>query len=302
MVDRIEEFNQRMNLMINEIRDPFPEFVYHYTSTRALISILKTKNLWATHSKFLNDPNEISSPFGDFGNRVFSALERYREQYKMYISKEIPDQFPPKVFFTSFTIESDSQIIWRQYGKSDGYNLKMNVRTLEETAKTSIVKKHFGDKVEECEIVKTAMFLPVIYEKNKQEKIIDFFVREIVKNTESVEEIGDSNFNKLQSHVMRQAISQLVSFKDESYKHEQEYRLVFILTNPDLAEDYYDREGIICPYIEYSIDGGLPIEGVTVGPKINDEIAIYGLRRIASKYGWELNEGDIFESKVKIRF
>jgi len=45
--------------------------LYHYTNWDGLLGILKSKSLWATHYRFLND----SSEFTFFGNRLISLLE-----------------------------------------------------------------------------------------------------------------------------------------------------------------------------------------------------------------------------------
>lgn len=45
--------------------------LYHYTNWDGLSGILKTKSLWATHYRFLND----SSEFRLFGDKLFSLLE-----------------------------------------------------------------------------------------------------------------------------------------------------------------------------------------------------------------------------------
>ena len=39
--------------------DP-PPTLYHYTTADALIPILQSGHLWATNSRFMNDPTELS--------------------------------------------------------------------------------------------------------------------------------------------------------------------------------------------------------------------------------------------------
>lgn len=51
--------------ILNKYRENFynsieilPKKIYHYTSSTALLSIIKNKELWFTNSRFLNDKTE----------------------------------------------------------------------------------------------------------------------------------------------------------------------------------------------------------------------------------------------------
>src|SRR5882724_8885709 len=36
-----------------------PRYLYHYTNAQGLLGMLESKRIWATNSRFMNDPTEI---------------------------------------------------------------------------------------------------------------------------------------------------------------------------------------------------------------------------------------------------
>jgi hypothetical protein len=59
--------------------------LYHYTNWDGLSGILKTKSLWATHYRFVND----SSEFTLFRDKLFSLLETaVHDEYEKFTRQE----------------------------------------------------------------------------------------------------------------------------------------------------------------------------------------------------------------------
>lgn len=59
--------------------------LYHYTNWDGLSGILKARNLWATHYRFLND----SSEFTLFGDKLFSFLQpAVRDEYEKFTRQD----------------------------------------------------------------------------------------------------------------------------------------------------------------------------------------------------------------------
>lgn len=62
----------------------FTKNLYHYTTWEGALGILKSRSLWATHYKFLNDYSEIKL----FRDRLVRLiLPRVREQYEELIRR-----------------------------------------------------------------------------------------------------------------------------------------------------------------------------------------------------------------------
>src|SRR5579871_5811987 len=101
-----------------DARDLNPETpLFHYTSFEGLSGILKTKQLWLTDHKYLNDPSEI-----EHGKKI--VLEHIEKNIPS--NPELLDHFKNKIidiidngyktFITSFCQKEDYLPAWRYYG------------------------------------------------------------------------------------------------------------------------------------------------------------------------------------------
>jgi hypothetical protein len=106
------------------------DFVYHYTTIPALLSILETNQLWLSHSSFMNDPNEIEFGVGFLlrlldqsgtAKTVADLIRRQRApqgQMALDLYQELP-------FLLSFTELRDDVAPWAQYaGDGTGVHLE----------------------------------------------------------------------------------------------------------------------------------------------------------------------------------
>lgn len=137
--------------------------LYHYTTAAGLSGILQSKSLWATHTSFVNDEEEILG----FYDRVLPKI--LRPIFRKYI-EDIKDQpefqkqlgnTPPELFceeqfgkrmhgfrraaslwhdhyITSFTTTTDHRVRkdgllsqWRAYGTDGGYALVLDIDQLD---------------------------------------------------------------------------------------------------------------------------------------------------------------------------
>src|SRR5690242_13531964 len=64
-------------LAIKAEREVQTDPLYHYTSGDALLKILETKELWATHFRYLNDREELQLGEGVIQNEAEKALADY---------------------------------------------------------------------------------------------------------------------------------------------------------------------------------------------------------------------------------
>jgi hypothetical protein len=95
------------------------DFVYHYTTIPALLSILKNNELWLSHSSFMNDPNEIEFGVGFIlhlldqsvrAKTVADLIRKQRAQGQMAL-----DLYQELPFLLSFTELRDDVAPWVQY-------------------------------------------------------------------------------------------------------------------------------------------------------------------------------------------
>lgn len=138
--------------------------IYHYTTFEGLIGILKSKSLWATHCKFLNDYSEINL----FRSKFISLMHPHVRECIDEIIKQYPqsqrfidgkgglDHFTMhearnivnaqysalgyEIYITSFCGQHKNTMInengllsqWRAYGNDGGVALVFDTKKLEE--------------------------------------------------------------------------------------------------------------------------------------------------------------------------
>lgn len=302
----IDDFDKRLMQAVHQsLGRNLPNHIYHYTNTDALISILNNKVLRATHAEFLNDPHEITHPFRNFQEKAAKALHTMPGNYVELVTQTIFKDLQPRIFITSFSVLHDAQSIWRQYGKADGYNIKLLTAPLMSSANICIKQiSPLHANTKSTTIESSAFILPVVYDQAQQEYLTNFFVGELALSAELVatNKIEATEFNAIQNHIMRQAIARLTSFKSASYQHEEEVRLAIVPLSLINIQRYSALEGIVRPHIEYSINNMLPIEGITIGPKITSSIAREGIIRICQSNNWNIDVESIEYSSAGIRF
>lgn len=295
--------------------------IYHYTNTISLENIIKSNTLWVTESDFLNDRTEyiyaISLIEEIFNRRNYKNLR----QDKMRTIIKILKSFINRSFIFSSSLNKDSVNLWGNYSKFDGYNIDFNLEKISKRMwdgkvfvvgnkkdKNSQPIKHMITRKDQY---KTVIMLPgkVIYERKEQENIIvdilDFIDNtykeyydylNIYVNTDETER----NYKRLQytfNSIISTAIdilsTQVQLFKNPIFSQDEEYRIIFNINSKLDVIKYRASNGVFIPYIEVKFESGLekdekglPIDGITIGPKNNLDIARNGLKLFLNNQGY----------------
>ena len=80
---------------------------YHYTDLEAIKGILRTKQIWLTHHKHLNDVTEILT-----GLEAYKDNELFAKAYKCFEGIISNSHF----FVASYTSNKNSEYHWKKYG------------------------------------------------------------------------------------------------------------------------------------------------------------------------------------------
>jgi hypothetical protein len=126
------------------VTEPLPETLFHYTNAAGLLGILTTELIWATDTRFLNDPAE-----GLLGlDLVLDELERTHQDppdgtsaneweeltfgpYKALLRDELAARRNP-VYVSCFCEAGDLLSQWRAYGGDHGYAIELEASRLTE--------------------------------------------------------------------------------------------------------------------------------------------------------------------------
>ncbi len=128
-----------------------PPLLYHYTTVAGLDGILRSRELWATDLRFLNDSEEYLYTV----NLVLAEVERQRESSTDPLDIAELDalghmvrgeeEVIPSVFVFSMSANGDQLSQWRGYGKGGGFALGFNAEQLQECASGwTLVRCEYG--------------------------------------------------------------------------------------------------------------------------------------------------------------
>jgi hypothetical protein len=101
-----------------------PEVLYHYTSMAALLSIVDSERMRATHFRYLNDRSEIATMWKIVEKRLEErmaaggsavAVGRLREVLDALKKRNISNEY-----VASFSEKGDDLSQWRSYYRSGG--------------------------------------------------------------------------------------------------------------------------------------------------------------------------------------
>ncbi|HXC42362.1 MAG TPA: DUF2971 domain-containing protein [Candidatus Dormibacteraeota bacterium] len=255
--------------------------LYHYTTQAGLLGIIKDRQIWATHTQYLNDRREflhaVDLVRGEIqrflderntGQEAASAvrveaLNRMREMLLMS-----PEHI--NVCVCSFSEDSDSLSQWRAYGGSSGFAIG------------------FSPEVLEAAVEKQKFFLAqCIYDPKTQQDIVRALVEEILeehlaKNPVTEDKESDEVFWKTGGNLLNYLYQYAPILKDQSFAEEREWRIISL---PIFAQhlDYREGRSLIIPYYRLPLweEGQkTEISEIIVGPTRDVERSIKSVSRL----------------------
>lgn len=298
--------------------------LYHYTTAAGLSGILESKSLWATHSSFMNDEEEISR----FYDRVLSGIIRpvylkYVEDNKLELQKKLGstqfdrscEELFAKIirgarcaassshdqYITSFSTTNNTQVRengllsqWRAYGPDGGYALVFDKSRLDNIL--SLEKVLYQGEI--CVWAKV-QYLPIENQRTNDSATN--------KRIEELEVATDKFFRSDSDDdagIFSDSLTILSStFKHPGFSEEREVRLVLSLLGPKL-ESHPElssvrqhqvktrvREGTTVPYVELfvrvenDVKQHLPIKRIIVGPHRDKNDRKRAVKLLLKQYG-----------------
>lgn len=250
-----------------------PGTLWHYTTTEGLRAILSSHRLRLSHARFLNDSSEIalgwSRVTAALDGAIFSATN-LKGLFEM--TKSVTGKVYHATHYFTFCLSAraDSLSQWRAYSDSgSGYSLGFDPKQLLASTEPDV----------------TCLLLRMVYSRADQSLLLERgveaareFFGELLQKPVAAEEkepiLGRANV-RLSHFMMRAALS----FKDDSFEDEREWRLVTGL-HPDEAScqellshvDFRSGGGIVRPYLDVPHgpppDKRLPISRIVLGPTL----------------------------------
>lgn len=283
----------------NRIQVDKPEniMVYHYTTTDALLSILKSESLWFSDRGYLNDASEGLLPLTIL-EEVLDLIDIYqslKEQLRVCIQeqKEKLLNGSNRAYVLSFSVDPDSLCLWNYYTKGNqiqGYNIGFQAELL--------TQAFHGEKPGVSNAC-TPIQRRVEYDRDKQ-------VDTVISVIKSLLEVSQEHETQITAEYIIDKITYLgYFFKPKCFSIENEYRMVVIWNNRFPSEEYSLKQeeyrcwnGLFIPYRQIHFLNNQCLKTVTVSPTVDFELARSSLKRALVKYP----DVEIIKSDVPVRY
>jgi hypothetical protein len=265
--------------------------LYHYTDLAGLQGILQSDDLWLTHSRYLNDDEEITHGY----RIVREAIEAHRAaapergQFLDTLYELVKEPSPEGVYICSFCLDDNLLSQWRGYGANGmGVSVKFEPQgfayiTGPDSPKYGLVR-----------------LWKVFYDRNTQKQIIDQAINHAFT-------FGPANLSQ-EDRALQAADSIqffIPTFKNEGFSEEKECRLIFT-PSPEFSvhPKFRVTRGMLIPYFSLKeLTGGgpvtkLPLTGVRVGPSSNKRLNVESARMVLAQTGYAVTV-DVSETSFR---
>lgn len=269
--------------------------IYHYSDLEAVKSILETRKMRLTDSRYLNDLKELSDGFSyikqalENGNWEESSPQQRKTAYD-YIMNQVESYlnhgpFEDYIFICSFSSKPDLLSQWRSYGM---FAIEFDEEYL----------KHDHDFV----------LTSCCYSPNQKQVKAQEAVKTSITNIERLLKEHNGRWVPPTLDVFTQLVELAAIFKDSGFHEENEVRYIQSTDNSDRSIKYRTKNNLLVPYIERDISL-CAIKAIHVGPVPDRQFVINSLEQYVyhiiqtyeDDYGYSELEIDIKESSIPFR-
>jgi Protein of unknown function (DUF2971) len=237
------------------------EPLYHYTTANGLEGIIRTRAIWASDYRFLNDATEFNYGLSIF-DRIFDPSVVPLPDVSEMIGRFRKATSEFSLLIASFCKHHDLLSQWRGYSDAAGYAVGLNAEWLQQNAE-----------------VQGFHLVPVCYDIGTQDRII----RDKIKLLKTwVEQSQSRTLFEVTKEWWAHILLSIAALKNEHFKEEVEYRLVKVTDSWPLGINARpSRRGLI-PYLPFRLDAkiiehplfhpnNIGIERIVVGPALEDQ-------------------------------
>jgi Protein of unknown function (DUF2971) len=246
----------------NPLMRAMPDRVFHYASNAGFIAIVKSKSIWASDIRYLNDSRDYTFAFEIFDevfHRFGSAPSARQAKFIALVVEQLEIIRGWQTFVASFSEVDDLLSQWRGYcPPGQGVSIGFHSTLLLGQSKTQDYR-----------------FVPCIYDRSKQIRE----VKNLISRTRPLPTRRRANNSSestasTQLHLATEvavALHELAArLKHPAFAGEKEWRLVSV---PRLilrsGLQFRDAKSYVVPYRTFALttnDSALQIAHVTVGP------------------------------------
>lgn len=272
-----------------------PGVLHHYTTADGLMGILKSGRLWATNSRYLNDPTELlygvrlirSVITEELATRPARRLGPYAEWIRFMLDEYEQNA---KVYLCCLCENGDLLSQWRGYGAyGGGYAIAFRSKYMG--------ARDLGDAPDPYLILRK-----VVYDARVQRAFIVRWLNVLAAAVASAEAdrghpAARARMNDAQWRFTSFLQDAFNCFKHPSFSEETEWRLIKFGRDTNRRDTcvtmFRSGGGRIIPYTELTLQQRagryrthLPIRGIRFGPTLHPDLTGRALRALCQAHGY----------------
>jgi hypothetical protein len=272
-----------------------PPVLYHYTNAAGLVGMLQSQRLWATNSRFMNDPTEVEYA----ANMIREALKAEKSHREPGLFRKVRSDIyeclrvyenENENYLTCFCKNGDLLSQWRGYGAvGGGYAIGFDARCL-------------GPIIFPPDRPQPVL-RRVLYDQKQQRRLIRKWLTiafdwEDVRRTAARRVTGRFQGDDVKWKYLIWFVSEsLRCFKDPAYEEEQEWRSVQYMGTVDdempAPRGFRTSGDRIVQFIELDFTksrgkyhGKLPIKSIRYGSTLDQKVTERLLRLLCRDTGY----------------
>lgn len=258
--------------------------LYHYTDLGGLQGIVKNHDLWLTHSRYLNDEEEMTHGYRAAKDTVAEARDdKNGRNWRAYLDRV--DELLQKpllegVYICCFCQKDNLLSQWRSYG-ANGTGVSIKFKPEYFSYVTGPDSPHGG----------MMRLWKVFYDPDQQRRILRSAIRFAFEHPlppiPSIQEMARRAADAIEFFIP--------TFKNPDFIEESEWRLIFTPPpNCPVKPQFRVARGMLIPYYSLKELRGapispelqLPITGVCVGPSVNKSLNEMSVRMLLAQAGY----------------
>lgn len=278
--------------------------LYHYTDQAGLLGIIRGKQIWATHTQYLNDTREFlhavqmmreeltvsRAAHGDENVRdVLEAMDKDLPEPQVSSDEEraaLREMWESvrdgaelggiNVCVASFSEIRDSLSQWRAYVPRGGFCIGVR-----------------GDRLADLVVAHKFYLAACLYDRGRQQRLVHALIEEVLEENIKRRRQPDAEQHFLpRGGNMRAYLNRYAPIlKDPSFAEEREWR---IISRPQMCTgsrfDFREGNSMLIPFYRFPLhhEGGpVPLEEVVVGPTPDPERSAASVRNFLVSQGLE---------------
>lgn len=245
---------------LNILSEAPTKTLYHYTTQKGLLGIIRDRQIWATHHQCLNDTQEFIHAKGLFRAELKRRSHPDPLPVKMQRSMDGEGFESVNLYVASLSEKPDSLAQWRAYGSvASGFAL--------------------GFKPDGIVLPSPFVMVRCIYKKREQRKIISAIVDEILERLHRIpSEINAEPYLHLYCRVPLHRYALVL--KNPKFAEEKEWRIISEVMMEDPPKkgetplDFRDGKSGIIPFRRVPLTSKMkpfPLIEIVVGPNPDPE-------------------------------